>query len=68
MMKQIDTAVTTSAVLGLFLFVSMIYLLDLQGCIVVGVLLPVILGVVCWKVAYFVYTTMDKPSVIVEGA
>ncbi len=55
MMKQIDTLVSSAAILGLFVLISLIFLLGLHGQFIVYTLLPSIAGVMGWKGAYFIY-------------
>lgn len=66
MMKQIDTLVSSAAILGLFVLISLIFLLDLHGQIIIYTLLPVVSGIVGWKGAYFIYRSRHGNSHVHE--
>ncbi len=60
MMKQIDTLVSSVGTLGLFVLISLTFLLGLQGQFIVFTLLPVIASVMGWKGAYYIYRSRQK--------
>ncbi len=60
MMKQIDTLVSSAAILGLFVLISLIFVLGLHGQFIIYTLLPSIAGIMGWKGAYFIYQSRHK--------
>jgi hypothetical protein len=60
MMKQIDTLVSSVATLGLFVLISLTFLLGLHGAFIAYTLLPVVAGAMGWKGAYFIYRSRQK--------
>ena len=60
MMKQIDTLVSSAAILGLFVLISLTFLLGLHGQFIIYTLLPSIAGIIGWKGYYFIYRSRPK--------
>ena len=65
-MRQIDTLVSSVGTLGLFVLVSLTFLLGLQGPFIVYTLLPVIASVMGWKGVYFLYRSRTKGPLVHE--
>ncbi|MBN2153080.1 MAG: hypothetical protein JW839_16630 [Candidatus Lokiarchaeota archaeon] len=64
MMRQIDTLVSSVGILGLFVLISLTFMLGFQGSFIVYTLLPIVGSVMGWKGIYFLYRfRMKGPQV-----
>ncbi|MEX2682795.1 MAG: hypothetical protein Q6373_014490 [Candidatus Sigynarchaeota archaeon] len=60
MMKSIDLLVSAIGTLGLFVLISLTFLLGLHGQFIIYTLLPSIAGIMGWKGIYFLYRSRMK--------
>lgn len=67
MSRNLDAIATLVATMLLFTIVPSIFFFDVHGAAVSWLLLPVIAGIIGWKVSYFVYVERSKPRVMINA-